>query len=99
MESIHVWDGDITGYRPSLNCAAELIASWAGPDCAEKIFRERACRGRRDGGRSALQSHHFFDIGVVTARAQDDLYVGLAPIAPIPAVITSKRRGQLACIG
>ena len=55
--------------------------------------------GATTAGRSALHSHHPFDVGVVTARAQDDLYVGLAPIAPIPAMITRERGLQHTLVG
>jgi len=55
--------------------------------------------GAATAGRSALHSHHLFDVGVVTARAQDNLYVGLAPIAPIPAVIAGERCLQHTLVG
>ena len=44
-------------------------------DIELKGFRARACSGRWDGGRSALHSHYFFDIGVIPTGTQDDLDV------------------------
>ncbi len=59
--------------------------------------RERG--GRSDKSRSALHSLHSLDVRVVTARAQDELDVGSAPVAPVPAVVARECRFQHAFIG
>lgn len=56
--------------------------------------------GRRHGeGRSARPSLHLFDVGVVTARAQDHLHVGIAAVAPVPAMVSGERGLQHTFIG
>ena len=55
--------------------------------------------GAATAGRSALPSQHPFDVGVVTARAQYDLHVGLAPVAPVPAVIAGECSLQHTLVG
>lgn len=66
--------------------------SWARTAETPRISLYRSAALKAD-------SHHSFDFGVFATRAQDELDVGGTLVAPIPAVIASKRRGQHPCIG